>query len=226
MRSSNERASTDDLLDLSIGEFTALVAKAFRGAGYPWGLTEEAAFASGWLAEAGIDAAQVVLDLLEANEDAHVDGPALDSHIIDAGKWHWGSATHTQCPVRVGAAILDLGRCATLTVDGLIAPLLVAPFLSTLIVDVGAGGYVVEWHGGRCEVGASGLQLSGTDASGPTTATITSNPKLDLIDCVRKDRARLDAKTMNELTAFAHRTYAPATKASRLRGAGAAEADD
>ena len=42
-------------MSLSLNEVESLAKKAARGTGYPWGLAEEAAKASRWLAARGVD---------------------------------------------------------------------------------------------------------------------------------------------------------------------------
>ena len=49
---------------LSQNEIESLCIKAARGAGYSWGLAEQAGFAAGWLAARGLDATAPLLALL------------------------------------------------------------------------------------------------------------------------------------------------------------------
>ena len=45
------------MTELSIGELDSLVFKAYRGAGFSWGMAQEAGFAASWLARHGLPAA-------------------------------------------------------------------------------------------------------------------------------------------------------------------------
>ena len=69
------------------------------------------------------------------------------------------------------------------------------------------------------------LSLAGdvADGVGPLTIAVAgplSSPR------PQTQRADVDANTLATLNAFAHRTYAPATEASRLKGAGAGLSDN
>lgn len=217
--------------NLSLGEFRALVAKAFRGAGYSWGLTEEAAFASGQLAENGIDAGATVVRLLTATDGTPgaLLMPTASSGQLEASR-RWGSAGAVLCPVCVGTSILDLGRFSGVAsgsereLEALIEPVFVAPFLSVVLESHAEppAGYVIEWEGGRCEVGAHGFVLHGSALNGGDTVTVTESTDLTIRESPPTLRVELDAKTAAALEAFAHRTYAPATSASRTSGAGPA----
>ena len=89
-------------MNLSLGEFEALVRKAFRGAGYPWGLAEDGANAARTLAECGEPAGASVVRLLEAVRDVPL------SELMPGDDWHAPSGT--ACPICVGACLEDVGR--------------------------------------------------------------------------------------------------------------------
>jgi len=202
-------------VNLSLAEFRALVAKAFRGAGYSWGLTEDAAFASMRLAEYGIDAGAAVVRLLTQTE-GHDTSTLMPTE-------QWESIGDMLCPVCMGVTIADLGGCPDLSVDGLLEPLLLAPFLlSAIVAGDSSEGYLVEWDGGRCEVTAAGLTHDGSPSSqgGAVTITALSKPTLPSPIAV-VSRVDLNEDATEAIEAFAHRTYAPATEASRTSGAGA-----
>ncbi len=88
-------------MNLSLSEFQALVRKAFRGAGYPWGLAEDGAAAARTLAECGEDAGAAVARLLDA-----VEGRELAELMPDD---NWVAPGGTACPICVGACLRDLG---------------------------------------------------------------------------------------------------------------------
>ncbi|MEM7545845.1 MAG: DUF3726 domain-containing protein [Pseudomonadota bacterium] len=52
-------------LDLSLGEAEALITKAARGAGYPWGVAAEAGAAARNLIASGAEGARIFADVLE-----------------------------------------------------------------------------------------------------------------------------------------------------------------
>ncbi len=159
-------------IELSRGEFQSLVFKAFRGAGYTWGLAEEAAAAARRLASVGYPAPAMVTTLLQ-----RVDGLEV-KELIPVPEDGWQSSAGPICPVCAGATLNDYASPPAMVERVLSDPHLLEPLLAAALAG----------------------SLS------PTTGAFT--------------RVVVDRDTMATLTAFAHRTYAPATEASR-KGAGA-----
>ncbi len=218
-------------MNLSLGEFRALVAKAFRGAGYSWGLTEDAAFASVCLAECGVDVGPAVVRLLHATEGQK---PAS---LMPTETWE--CAGDILCPICVGTCIVDEGHCSNLSLERLAEPMFLAPFLLSVLDRQqerrdSADGFVVAWQGGRCDVANGTIVLTGSPVADGSTVTVTPQELSPGVEapgnradrCPRTSRVELDEATKTALEAFAHRTYAPATEASRLAGAGAGLLDD
>lgn len=205
-------------MNLSFGEFRALVAKAFRGAGYSWGLTEDAAHASVRLAECGIDVGPAVVRLLQATE-----GAALASLMPTET---WGCEGEVLCPICVGTSIADCGGCPDLALEGLVEPVFLAPFLVSVLETDSGEGFVIEWDGGRCEVSTGTIELAGSPISSGSTVNISRKEMPAKAVANRRNRIELDEATKTAIEAYAHRTYAPATEASRLAGAGAGLVDN
>lgn len=211
-------------MNLSFSEYRALVAKAFRGAGYSWGLTEEASFAAVRLAEFGLPAGEMVVRLLQQVDSI----PTAD--LMPTSDWQ--STGDALCPVCVGAFLADEGGCADLTLGPTCEPVFIAPLLmQTLEVEAadsaGTGpgavlGYLISWDGGEVQVTSSALALTGELQPIPASVTITRQ-QLDLPDVAAYLRADLDDDVLVTLERFAHRVYAPATEASRNAGAGGAD---
>jgi len=105
------------------------------------------------------------------------------------------------CPIRRGTAWADLGQAPTDLSDP--EPLL-WPFLALVAAVTNVA---VTWGAGNAISPDGGLTLSGK-----TQAV--------------RGRAAPDAATIATLETFAARTYAPATEASRLAGAGAGTSDN
>lgn len=215
------------MIDLSHGEFRALVAKAFRGAGYSWGLTEEAAFSAGFLAEAGFPAAEAVVRLLST-----VDGRPVATGMPDRS---WQGQSGPLCPICVGTSLADQGGCEALAIGPTVEPLFIAPFLAVVATEATSAsassapdstvGFVMTWDGGQCEVGVGGMVMSGTAPSEPVAIGI-SRCQVDAGPQSPVSRVRLPPEVFAELERFAHRVYAPATEASRAAGAGAGTSDN
>jgi hypothetical protein len=209
-------------VNLSLGEYSALVAKAFRGAGYSWGLTEEASFSARRLAESGFPTGDMVVRLLR-----QVDRMSTADVMPDA---RWTSLGPALCSVCLGTSIADLGGCGELSLGPTVEPLFVAPFLSRTLGEA-RSGYVIEWEGGECAVSEAKISVSGDEPVEPCRVVIRPQEQglsqvVDALDSVRRQRVELREATMAALEAFAHRVYAPATAASRIAGAGAGLTDN
>ena len=153
----------------SLGEIEALCLKAARGAGFPWGLAEDAGRAVRWLEARGQNGAAALAGLLSAT-----DGMPRDDN----------------CPIAYGSALADMPPVAPISRPALLNPILLEPFLA-----------------GTATIRTDGLTLWITPSDLPV-------PK------ATQSRAALDQSLYMKLDKFAQRTYAPATEASRLAGAG------
>lgn len=210
-------------MTLSLNEVEALAKKAARGAGYHWGLAEEAAKATRWLCARNIDGCAELAELLvehEASEDM-TDAP-LPGEV-------WTSRGGGLCPVKTGCALSDRAEAlgsAALRIENVTRPILLAPFAGAsaphlkktiaLIWDdvhVSTDGAALYIAGNPHTVRATVTMIATTE-TGPATLQPTAS------------RAEPDPEAYATLERFAHRTYAPATEASRLTGAGAGLSDN
>lgn len=200
-------------MNLSLGEFQAVAAKALRGAGYSWGMAAEGAGACRALASMGFDSSHSLLRLLMAVEEMGVDAVRPDAT--------WATASGRICPISAGAAISDAPPSTPLTLAGVIEPLLLIPTLA--VVASQDSSFAMRWDGGSVVVGVDGPDQWGI----PPVAEIVIEPAAAPTD--RPDRAtRIEIRNeaLEELNRYAHRTYAPATAASREAGAGAGVNDN
>jgi len=204
------------VIDLSLGEFEALVAKAMRGAGYSWGLTEDGAHALRRLAEFGLPAAELAVTLLRAVEPIEI------TEVMPTPDWlvprDW------LCPVCVGAAVADRRSCPDAEIGPVLLPAVVGPIAASTFGESDTGGYALSWDGGTLEVTAAGIVATGDLMPASTLVTIRRDEHLVVHPQARR-RINLSSTNLGELERFAGRTYAPATEASRA-GAGAAESDN
>lgn len=205
------------MIDLSLGEFGALVAKAFRGAGYSWGLAEEASFAARRLAAHGLPAAVMCTSLLST-----VDGHPTTALMPTA---EWTSTGEVLCPICIGASIVDLGGRDSLTLDSVVEPLFVAPILGASLARGAGRGYSLAWPGGGAVVSTAAISVHGEAPKRPVELVI-SRAQNDGGTSEIRNRIVVDNETLAHLEAFAHRVYAPATDASRESGAGAGLLDN
>ena len=211
---------------VSMNELDSMTRKAFRGAGYHWGEAEEAGKAAIWLARRGLPALAPILHLLnEAQARLPAMRPQKDAQRIKA-------AGGLLCPVLAGMALSDaaeeLRPARQLQLDPLCAPLLIAPFLaaaaeaipfrlviSSPAVNIEACGRdcAIQIHSEAAQDGSAILQA--LDLQSPVHGSITITDHLPTVQPEKWDA----------LSAFAARTYVPATAQSRLSGAGAGLSD-
>lgn len=223
-----------DAVVLSQNEIESLCLKAARGAGYAWGLAEEAGFAAGWLAARGIDGTAPLLGLLTRRQ-----GQRANRGTPRPTPGHWRSTDEPPlCPIMLGAALLDSallpdGPFSRITrVDTVSAPILLLPFLARA-AQICAKSLVIGWQGRYLLINANGdfdrmaatswmeqkeLALTIRTASEPVTLPV--------------GHSRLPARlpeisfvVLDGLDALALRTTVPATEASR-HGAGSATSDN
>lgn len=217
--------STSVRIRLSRTETEALCYKATRGAGFSWGLAEEAANAVVWLCLNGIDGTAVLLAAIVAPTFA---APEVSNELwinID-GK--------TLCPLTTGTAIVDFassvfGRKDLRTQIGPVRqPALLLPFLSQCAEVIG-GSFVVEWDGRNLHVGngiSTDIETLSTFIS-TSVATIVLRRSDHMIKPVcTKQFALASPHTIAALDALAMRTTVPATEQSRKGGAGAGTSDN
>lgn len=190
----------------SLNEVEATAKKAARGAGYSWGVADEAGFAARWLTARGVDGCVALAALLR-----RMDGMDLSAAKPDMTQDGWAAAGPL-CPLLTGCLMSDLGR-RDYSIGPVAVPILVLPFIA------GQGGATIETATGTVTTDGDGVCISGRidgfASSVTVAAPILMSDRLD-----RSDRANPDPAVWATLLAYAHRTYAPATEESRLKGAG------
>lgn len=217
---------------LSRNETESLCMKAARGAGFSWGMAEEAGFATGWLCAQGIDGATPLLALLTRKpaQSAQTGAPRVTD-----GRWH--SIDHAPlCPIQLGAALTD--RAATLggpfsqhtRLDPVKTPLLLLPFL-VRVAQICQKSLAIDWKDGRLNIRQDGL-FDGLDTpvwvDQKTLAMKITMSSAEDVKSVAARPANLPSilvSTVNGLGALALRTTVPATNASRS-GAGSTTTDN
>ncbi len=202
-------------MSYSGNEIAALARKAARGAGFDWGTAEEAGRAARWLAARGLPGPEALAGLLERLGEAR--GPECEGH-------DWNAGTGALCPLRTGIAISDRPAIVgegDLRLGPVIYPVLLLPFLADVAQDVGRvhllagpGGALIEpdrlWTIGAFPDQTESARII---RAGPHPEDLSEHPP--------QRPGAIDPGALDTLNAFAERTYAPATDASR---AGAGEA--
>lgn len=187
--------------------------KAARGAGYDWALADEAGWACVTLCEAGIDGVGALAGLLEA-------GGAEFAGDLDVSGAVWRRGSGHVCPVYAGAVVCDRTALAggSLVIEDVLSPLVLLPYLRAATRGT-EGAIAVTAGQGHAMIDTATIDVRMAFPDGPARVEIALT---DISPRVSKSatRATPDPAAWGTLTTYAHRTYAPATEASRLKGAG------
>ena len=212
----------------ALNEIEAMGKRAARGVGCDWGIAEETAKAVRWLAMHGLPGPEVLADLLTLNDGRSY---ADLAPLTDAGVWE--AASGSLCPLVAGAALSDRanevasGRELELRVTAY--PLLLAPYVAAAAQSTGTA-LELTWPGVTMTFDGDGVSITGEPADLAAKSAETVRCRCTVIqvsDAANAgQRCDVDADTWGRLNAFAQRTFAPATEASRLAGAGAGLSDN
>ncbi|WP_164659075.1 DUF3726 domain-containing protein [Tropicibacter sp. Alg240-R139] len=205
-------------MSYSLNEVEATAKRATRGAGYAWGLAEDAAKATRWLCAHDIDGVGQLARLLSSESETRLALAAIN------GVW---AAKGVLCPFRTGCLLSD---CAHLLNEQPIemvqvaAPVVLVPFAALaarrleVVVTVECDGDVAVTDGQILSMPSQWSEIAETVTIQISGTLPASSP--------RQTRARPNAVDWDTLNRFAHKTYAPATEESRLLGAGAGLSDN
>ncbi|WP_297771044.1 DUF3726 domain-containing protein [uncultured Roseovarius sp.] len=212
-------------LVLSRAEIIALATKAARGAGRHWGEAEEAGWACGWLAQAGLPGPEMLLRLL-TNKDVSAPQP-------DSGRW---SAPGLLCPLRAGVAMMDHAelpegpRAGLVRLDDVAGPLFLLPFVARMAAELGCpltyrmGASVLTFGAGGATPDLRRLRSAlATTRADVTLCSGTASVGLD--ETPGPFDGLITRETWQALDAIAMRTTVPASDLSRQR-AGAQASDN
>ncbi len=212
----------------SLNEIASRAKYAARGAGLSWGMAEEAARATRWLASHDLAGPALLSELLHQNDGVphtQVAPVSLDGE--------WQARSGTLCPIAAGAALND---CADQLADGqpvtmtdVAYPLLILPFAAWASIHL-KQPVRVSWQNVQIDTDGDGIWLS-DPASQLNVAQVAAlrcerGPQREDAPKRPGQRGTVLPDTWARLDAFAQRTYAPATEASRLLGAGAGLSDN
>jgi len=202
-------------MSYSLNETEALCRKATRGAGFSWGQAEAAGRAARWLHLQGLGGAESLAKALET--------PGAFPLVEGV---NWLSAGGPLCPILTGTALADHAHVigtSGVRLGAVNAPLLLLGFVSVASY-LTVQNLKVETPLGRAVVFRDDLDLSGRfDSADQVILAVGHAPKHLL---ARQTRAEMTPDVYGRLDRFALGTYAPATEASRIAGAGAGLSDN
>ncbi len=206
----------------SLGEVEALARKAARGGGLTWGMADEAAKAVLWLVSFGLPGPDALAGYLQDFDEVDRSSSLPTDPLSDT----WRAASGQLCPIATGTVLSDLQRSdVSLTLHSLSWPLLFLPFAawSTNTARLEWQGVTFQWFDASLCVSAENQALLSNHAR---LASLSPNTQDTGKHFKRAWRADLSEATLQDLTHFAARTYAPETDASKLSGAGAGLKDE
>lgn len=202
---------------LSLNEIETTVLKAARGAGYGWGLAEEAGAAARWLAQHDLPWAATVGTLLAENTVRLVGADTVMINPLVAGTW-----------------ICDDMAIDSGTPRKLMA--VVAPLWLAAVVGVGRRGKPVrvsmQWPEATLVTLRGILQHAAGDLTNPGPAPVfieTRHPAGESAVAMRTRShggRRVDEAVWRLLMDLERRTYVPSSVRSRETGAGAGASDN
>jgi len=203
-----------------LGELKALSTKAARGAGFSWALAEEAGYSTQNLEAYGLAGMVNLASYLEWVETNGLLKAPID--MVNATP----VTSELKCPIALGCVITDKLMSTNTVAVRVRQPALLLPFVSLV-----AGGDVVACtiNDATVKLDATGIEKAALDLSEfYADEAIVSWDKCETatIDTVTQSRASNNPAAVKTLQRFAAKTYAPATEASRLAGAGAGTTDN
>lgn len=212
----------------SLNEIEGMGKRAAKGAGLHWGLAEEAGKATRWLAQRGLPGPELLAVSL-----SQVDGVKYEDLIPQSVDNLWRAKSGNLCPLMTGSILCDFANQfahRSNVVFGSIAyPLLLAPYVAAVSKLTGMSQQL-SWEGVTISFSPDAVLFEGdleNLMSMRATSAICQNTKQSKWTKMEHKKGRaVPSEIWTKLNAFAYRTYAPATEASRLSGAGAGVSDN
>lgn len=201
--------------DASLNELEALVRRAVRGTGRPWGLAEDAAWAVRWLEARGLPGARLIDRWLEAPSPA----PGDDTAPLQI-RGTWRAHQGRLCPFAIGPALADHAAAEAL-LEATAYPLLVAPFAANVALAA-RRSLELSWEGAlvALAVDGEGWRAEGPALEAAEVPSVSLHPATAAVQPGKRRprRPRLPAPLWQRLEALAARTYVPSGPAGATGG--------
>jgi len=204
-------------MSYSLNEVEATTKKAARGAGFEWGLAEEAGRAARWLCANGLGGCGKLAEYLAGNR----------CFPPDDLEGSWRSNQGDLCPLQTGAALSDLAleiAKKPVSISNVAVPAILLPFAAWAALATELN-MTLKIDGITATTDGVTLCLSGEIPARAVSVVVSSGGTI-FAAVPRFERAEPRAESWRVLSEFAHKTYAPATEESRLLGAGAGLSDN
>ncbi|MEE9335747.1 MAG: DUF3726 domain-containing protein [Granulosicoccaceae bacterium] len=204
-----------------LGELKALATKATRGAGFSWSLSEETGYAAQWLESHGVTGISHLANYLRWVEANGLLVAPVD--MLDGTP----DAQALKCPIALGCLITDTKAVTSDASIRVSQPALFLPFLGWA---AGHQAIVCKINDTAVAVCANGVDQEALKLPELSLAEASLSWRLQeagaVPKCLTGSRASDDRASIHTLLRLADKTYAPATDASRLAGAGAGTTDN
>ena len=205
---------------LSLGEISFVVFKAARGAGFAWGLAEEAGHAARWLTTQGlfepVDFYDTIIKTLPSPCEPEKLRPPPDAKAL--------------CPLRLGVLLCDNAENLTdRRVYRVSHPLLLAACLAPAAGSLNKA-FALSWRGAKITITRQNAITGGNNLHADFADVVqikALNPPLNPPAGLVKPNA-ISPKTSGwrQLTTLAEKILVPSSENSTIKGAGAGLTDN
>lgn len=207
-------------MSYSFNEIEALAKCAAKGAGLPWGLAEDAAFALRWLSAFDMDFATLFISALKMHESDDLGAltPMMNGVYIRP-------FSNRISPLILGAYFCDISHEFTVDKRWEVKKLANATLLMPFLAKIAHRNDVVvsiEWEENVFATDGVCLFLNHQPTTGLSiiNAAVNVTKKNYSNAAIQHIRAQISLSEIEALRKYATKTYAPATEESRKRGAG------
>ncbi|MCR9138657.1 MAG: DUF3726 domain-containing protein [Alphaproteobacteria bacterium] len=212
----------------SLNEIEAMGKRAARGAGLSWGLAEEAGKAARWLSAQNLPGPDLLFSVLQKTDGRP---PSERAPVSITGVWQ--APAGPLCPLVTGSTLCDqapeLADGRTIRLGPTLQPLLLAPYLAAA-AKLSGSAFELAWDDVVLLMDAETLSYADDETSlNPDIAqSVRCRQTASDLRHPRKKRSVLavNSDVWEGLNILAMRTFAPATEASRVAGAGTELSDN
>jgi len=208
-------------MTFSLNEIDAMGKRAARGAGFSWGLAEEAGKAARWLSACNLPGAECLVEALEMK------GVTAYSDLAPTSlEGVWQASDGALCSIVCGALLSDLAEDIAAgknyTLEQVNKPILLAPFLASVAKQTGKN-IKLSWKGAVVLINEYGLCLEGDNVYANTAENVRCGNCEAIAESLKEGVVGRDVQkeAWDQLAEFMTRYLAPETEESRLAGAGA-----
>lgn len=207
-------------MNLSLPEVSSLAKRAARGAGYSWGLAEEAGKSTCWLCSYDLDGVRQLSLLLEQ-------GLLGSDHRPQVKNPFWQGAD-VLCPLITGSYMSDTAAGLSqsgIEIRNIALPILLFPFVASIAIrreknySILCDDVVVAVFDG------SAVNVGNLLPDYASVLTLISAGSMDSSN-EPQFRATVETGSLTVLNRYAAKTFAPVSEQSRLLGAGAGLSDN